>query len=173
MKWHALLLDKTCNAQSYGHEVLVTRDGKPWAVLLNACSEAQEDAREAIRILNATEEPVGDGRPPRAIRLDRGERFNDRCIRNREHIRKTFDLNMRLADERWKLADHCHRVAKDDNAARRWAAECYAMKSFVTGIIEGRGYELPEAEITALKHEWEEGWDKNFGDLVYELLNVD
>ncbi len=112
------------------------------------------------------------GRPPKIVRIDRGARFNERCERNRQHIRKTFDLNMRLAHERWELADHCHRVAKDASAARRFAAECYAMKSFVTGIIEGRGHELSEKELTALKREWEDMWDQAFGDLVYELLNL-
>jgi len=127
-----------------------------------------EDAHTIVNTLNDAQS--NGSRPSKAQAQILGVRFNEAQDRNREHIRKTMELNMAISREKHGLIQYY--IKHELGQAIRWAAELYSIRSFVTGIIEGRGYQLNDTELQALKRSWEDGWDQAFGDLVGQVLKM-
>lgn len=180
--YEAHVYEKRCGHTVLGDEIYLIHEGRAFACMLgNADAESRAKAAAITAILNDAS-PQG-ARPAKIVREDRGKRYDEECIRNAEHIAKTIDLNMKLSQEKWESIYHLwHRVRTNNTCADaattaerkavRWAAELYALRSFVAGVIRGRLHKMAEGHIESQVAKWEDKWDQAFGDLVGEILNM-
>lgn len=176
--FEALVLEHTCGSTKMGEEVVLAEAGQPFARMIHDTPEARDLALKIVTQLNDSA-PRGS-RPSRLQIKDRRERYDEQVARNAEHVAKTIELNMKLSQEKWEMVNHLwtHRTAdqqqrdKMGQQAVRWAAELYAVRSFVTGVIRGRLYQEAEGHIDSQVAKWEEQWDTAFGDLVGKVLNM-
>ena len=106
-------------------------------------------------------------RPAPEIRQDRLARYKEECEQNIRHCRKTISLNFRSCEERFKRLQ-----TAPATEAVKLAAELYGCRQFVVGVITGRLHKMEEPAVQVLQREWEEMWDKAFGDLVGRTLKM-
>lgn len=176
-----IVAERVCGNRKLGEEIHLTCDGKFVAQMADDSKESRELALFMTTLLNDAQS--NGSRPSKLLIKDRGERYDDECKRNAEHIAKTIDLNMKMSQEKWEMVDHLwNRVTAPTarladhhdalNNAIRWAAELYAIRSFVTGVIRGRLHKMAEGHIDSQVAKWEEQWDTAFGDLVGKVLHM-
>lgn len=164
----ALVYETMCGSRKLGEEVHIVVDGVPFAKLEAAGEAYQALAAEICETMSY--DPTSDARPPKAIRVDRGARYEQECKRNISHVRKTIALNMRECVDKFELFQL---VVKDGTPrAIQLAAELYGCRQFVLGVITGRLHLMEESAVTVIKREWEEAWDSAFGDLVGKILKM-
>ncbi len=169
MKLEALVYERTCGNRKLGEEVHLTVDGTPFA-RLEADGEAYRTlVQEICETFNY--DPTSNSRPPKAIRVDRGARFQAECRENLAHVTKTIETNMKSCQEKYDLLKQLLDRA-DTYPAVKWAAELNACRAFVTGVITGRLHKQSQTVITNVIRDWESQWDQAFGDLVGKTLNM-
>ena len=181
--YEAQVAERTCGSTKLGTEIYLVQAGKPFAQMLGDGDDSGVRA-QALAVMTQLNDATPRGSRPSKLQIqDRRERYDDSVARNAEHIAKTIDLNMKISQEKaelvsrlWtiaishttSLADHHDAV----NKAVRWAAELYALRSFVIGVIRGRLYQEAEGHIDSQVAKWEEQWDTAFGDLVGKVLHM-
>lgn len=171
-RYEALVLEHTCGSTKTGEEVVLSEAGQPFARMIHDTEEARALALRIVTQLNDSTER--GSRPSRQQARIIGQRFQEECQRNREHVAKTIALNMKLAEPKHEMLKNL--IAMNTYAsldrAQELAADLYGARQFVTGVIMGRCYALPDAEQEALKRSWEDQWDTAFGDLVGKTLKM-
>jgi len=167
-KYEVLIFARTCGNYQLDNQIVLVKDTQVIAEMVD--KGTLTDAQTIVETL--TDAQSNGTRPSKILRKDRLQRFYDEQVRNREHIRKTMNLNMSVCRDRYAWLENLSKTALDAKRTTSTAAEIYGCRDFVLGIIEGRGYLLDDNERQALKDEWQNMWDTAFGDLVGQILKM-